>query len=455
MGQADRRAEPVRGLSPSRGATGGEWSSLASEPSSVARKEHNVPNTQQCDTVHAMGAHVALAAFSAHAEVATSTLSDEVSSRRQRLAEQMAARDIDAIVIGAEGNTVYFTGYQSTFWSNRSRPFFIVLPRSGTPVVVCHAGEEPSVSIDAIDVEVSAYAEPLLVDRGGRTDIDFHLAGVAELVAVLSRLGVERVAIERGWYFVPTLTFDGYDELGDQLERVDVVDASEAIWAVRHVKSRYEIEKLRSAADALGSAHEAFASVGRPGMSEREIARMLQECALAAGGEKVPYVGVVAGTERAPLGGPTDRQWRAEDLLGVDLTLTVDGYHADFCRVYAGQKPSREQTAAYADLVKALKRGKSAIQPGSTVADVALAMLDGAEAAYSRVGHGLGVDVTESPSLTPHDSTPLVSGMVLCLEPNGSWRDAGWLCSEEEIVVTDDGYDLLSPVFDPELRVLS
>jgi Xaa-Pro aminopeptidase len=81
-------------------------------------------------------------------------------------------------------------------------------------------------------------------------------------------------------------------------------------------------------------------------------------------------------------------------------------------------------------------------------------MLGGAEPAYSRAGHGLGVDMTESPSLTVHDETPLEPGMVLCLEPNGHWPRAGWLCAEEEVVVTADGHELLSPVFPSELAAL-
>lgn len=378
----------------------------------------------------------------------------ELQNRRERLAKQMHSRGLDAVVTGTEGNTVYLTGYETTFWANKSRPFFVVSTPDARPVVVCHAGEELSVALDAVDVDVESYSTPAVVQRDSRHDIDFHLAGVAKLADVLERLGAKNVGIELGWYFVPTLTFDGYQALRSRLGSVRLEDASEAIWTVRRRKTAWELDKLRTAAAMVADAHVSFAEEARPGMTEREIARLAQECVLTAGGERVPYVGVVADAERAPLGGPTDRTWDPGQLLGLDLTCSVNGYHGDFCRIYAAAEASPAQKSAYRAMTDALARGRDAVRPGATVSDVTSALTGGEDSAYFRVGHGLGADMTESPSLTLHDHAPLEEGMVICLEPNRFFEDAGWLVAEEEVLVTADGCELLSPYFPRELPVV-
>ena len=76
------------------------------------------------------------------------------------------------------------------------------------------------------------------------------------------------------------------------------------------------------------------------------------------------------------------------------------------------------------------------------------------ETIYSRVGHGLGLEMPEPPSLSPSDPTALRSGEVLCIEPNLDIDGVGWFVSEEELVVRDGGFELLSPPFPRDLRVI-
>jgi Xaa-Pro aminopeptidase len=382
-------------------------------------------------------------------------LRDDILDRRRRFEREMERRELDAVVVGTEGNTVYFTGYETTFWVNKSKPFFVVLAPGRQPLVVCHVGEATSVSLDSVDVDVRAYAGPNPVAREERTDFDFHFLAIDTLLSVLADLGGRRIGMEMGWHFVPSVSPDALDHLRSRIAPAEIVDASPGLWAVRSRKSAWEIAHMRRGAEALHHAHELFAERAHTGMTERELSRLITQCGIEAGGERVTYTGIVAGTDRAGLGGPTDRVWRPGQLLGVDLTITVRNYWSDFCRVYAGRHATDAQREAYAELAATLGRARNVLRPGMTVGQLAeTLLLDERHASYSRVGHGLGLDMPEPPSLVVADDTPLEPGMVICLEPNCEFPGVGWLTVEEMVVVTADGCELLGPAFPQQLSTI-
>jgi Xaa-Pro aminopeptidase len=382
-------------------------------------------------------------------------LTREIGARRRALDGAMRAHGLDAIVVASEANAFYLTGYETTFFGNKSKPFAVILASSERPRVICHLGEATSVELDAIDVDVEPYVGPAARDAGsGRVEIDYQLPAADAVVAALGRLGAGAVGFEAGWHFMPGFTPLALDRL-----RTDAVvplrDASAAIWDVRRRKSAWEIDQMRTAARAAEATHAAFAGEARTGMTERELNRLLRRSAYEAGAEKIGYSGIVAGVDRAPLGGPTDRRWERGQLLFADICLQLNGgYFADFSRVWASATPTAAQRDAYARVVDALERGRAVVRAGTTVRELAEAMIGDAPTIYARVGHGLGLEMPEPPSLSPQDGAALLDGEVLCIEPNCEVPGAGWLVSEEEVVVREDGYELLSPSFPPDLHVI-
>jgi Xaa-Pro aminopeptidase len=190
-------------------------------------------------------------------------------------------------------------------------------------------------------------------------------------------------------------------------------------------------------------------------MSERELTSLVRACTYEQGAERIKYTGIVAGIDRAPLGGPTDRVWEPGQVLEVDLCPQVRGYFADFCRIYVGGEPTGAQHAAYAALRDATSRQREAVRPGATVREVSRAAAASlGETPYGRNGHGLGLEMPEPPSLTPLDEARLAPGMVICLEPNAYFNEVGWLVGEETVVVREDGCELLSPPWPDEIGVI-
>jgi Xaa-Pro aminopeptidase len=387
------------------------------------------------------------------AGVDRAALAGEIEARRRGLAATMAEQGIDALVVATEANAFYLTGYETTFFGNRSKPFVVVfIPPEA--IVVCHVGEEPSVRLDAVDVDVQPYVGPDVLSVAGGVQIDYQLPAAAAVSGLLRERGIGTVGAELTWHFIPGFTPQAFDELRSGFGGA-VVDASPAIWRARRVKRAWELEQMRAAADAADLAHQAFAAEARVGMSERELNRLLRRSAYDAGAEKIGYSGIVAGIDRAPLGGPTNRRWERGQLLFADICLQLNGgYFADFNRVYASAAPSAAERAAYAEVVDALERARGIVRAGATPKELADAMLGDTPSIYARVGHGLGLEMPEPPSLSPQDETPLRAGEVLCLEPNRHVPGVGWLVSEEEVVVRDDGFELLSPSFPRELEII-
>jgi Xaa-Pro aminopeptidase len=394
------------------------------------------------------------APFATSAALDRALLADEVARRRETIAAAMLEHGLDAIAVASEANAFYLTGYETTFFGNRSKPFAVVFMPGRKPIVVCHVGEEPSVRLDAIDVEVNSYIGPEVLAVAGGVQIDYQLPAADALAEVLGDLGASAVGIEESWHFIPGFTPLALARLRERL-RAPLRDASPALWQARRVKSAWEIAQMRRAADVAAETHRAFAHDARVGMSERELNRLLRCHAYRAGAEKIGYSGIIAGIDRAPLGGPTDRRWERGQLLFADICLQLGGgYFADFNRVYASAAPTGAQRSAYAAVVEALDRGREVVRAGAAVRDLADAMIGDDATIYARVGHGLGLEMPEPPSLSPQDATALRAGEVLCLEPNREVPGVGWLVSEEEVVVTDDGLELLSPPFPRELEVI-
>lgn len=378
----------------------------------------------------------------------------DVQARRDRLAERMRADGIECLLVASEANAFYLTGYETTFFGNKSKPFVVLFAPPQRPIVICHVGESTSVGLDAIDVDVDPYVGPEVLPVGDGVQIDYQLPAADATVAALERLGAGTVGTEASWHFMPGFTPMALDRIRDRFAG-ELVDASGAIWAVRRRKSEWEVEQMKAAADAAARAHADFVDQVRIGMTEREMNRLIRKLSYEAGAEKIGYSGIVAGIDRAPLGGPTDRRWEKGQMLFVDICLQLNGgYFADFNRVYASAPPTAEQERAYGEVVDGLARGRETLKAGVAIGDLADAMIGDNPTIYARVGHGLGLEMPEAPSLSPQDRTPLLADEVICIEPNIEVPGVGWLVSEEEVVVREDGFELISPSFPEELKVI-
>jgi Xaa-Pro dipeptidase len=386
----------------------------------------------------------------------TDELAADVRARRERFDAELERRGAQAAVIASPESFQYLTGYRSPTWAMKARPMALVVRPGEQALALVNAAEAERVAEAAIAVEPVAYRQPSVVVADGGVELEFMASVADQLVGLLGGLGVRRVGLELESHVVPRLSAAALDRLRGAAEPVDV---SRALWTLRLRKSDYEVALLRRAADALAATYDAFAAEARPGQSERELRRLFVACAARAGAEETGYVLVVAGVGGAILGAATERVWEPGELLLVDSGVSVEGYWADYSRLFAAGAATADQERAYRRVVEAVEAARAAAAPGRTAASVA-----GAIAAalgipesdtFGRMGHGLGLDLTEPPSLHPDDPTVLERGMTLCLEPNAVFPGVGSVVAEETVVLREGGVDLLSPPFPASLAVVT
>ena len=137
-------------------------------------------------------------------------------------------------------------------------------------------------------------------------------------------------------------------------------------------------------------------------------------------------------------------------MLIIDTGTTFDGYFCDFDRNFAFESLSDPSRKAHEVVHRATDAGFAVARPGATTTDVWLAMWSVLEAggalgnSVGRMGHGLGMQLTEWPSVRAGDDTPLVPGAILTLEPGMTFAPGQQLVHEENIVITEEGAEYLT-----------
>ena len=183
---------------------------------------------------------------------------------------------------------------------------------------------------------------------------------------------------------------------------------------------------------------------------------------LQRGADNTPYIVSASGPDGYDniIMGPTDRRVAAGDLLIIDTGTTFDGYFSDFDRNYAFESASDISKRAYETVYKATDAGFATAKPGATTTDLWRAMWtvleDGGAQGndVGRMGHGLGMQLTEWPSVTAKDNTILTPGMIVTLEPGMSYDNGKQMVHEENILITEDGAVMLSKRASPELLII-
>lgn len=369
----------------------------------------------------------------------------EYQARTERAQVMMAERRIDALLLTTEPEVRYFTGYLTRFWESPARPWFLIVPSSGDPIAVI-----PTIGA-------------ALMSRSWITDIrtwqspDYDDDGVALLHDTLDDLGASRVATPMGLETHLRMPLDDFDRLQGLLGAKIVSDDS-IIPALRMVKSDVEIAAIQKACDVANRAFARVPEIAKAGVPLSTVFRKFQMLCLDEGADFVTYLagGAGQGGYDDVISPASDAPLQDGDILMLDTGLIVDGYFCDFDRNFAVGPVADGAKAAHAKLIDAVDAAMAIAKPDTTAAKLFHAMdqivTGGAGGSDTgRLGHGLGMQLTEWPSLIPADQTVLCEGMVLTLEPGINVGGGKMLVHEENIVITADGARFLSKPYGREM----
>lgn len=221
------------------------------------------------------------------------------------------------------------------------------------------------------------------------------------------------------------------------------VNDAGAIEKLRAVKDPYEIAAIREAAAIVSQTFLRIRRTLRPGTSELDVAAEIERDFKRQGAEGPSFETIVASGERSawPHARPTRKAISKNELVVLDHGAILRGYCSDMTRtVFVGKAP-RKIKSLYGAVLDALEAGKAAALPGVKAQGV-----DAAARAVLRrarlgryfthsTGHGVGLEIHESPRLGKGDETVLTEGMVITVEPGVYIEGLGGIRIEDDIVV--------------------
>ena len=350
-------------------------------------------------------------------------------ARTARAQALMANRGIDALLLTTEPEVRYFTGYLTRFWESPARPWFLVVPASGDPVAVI-----PTIG-------AALMARSWITDIRTWRSPDYDDDGVGLLADTLRELGCAKVATPMGLETHLRMPLDDF--------------------ALRMINSEAEVAAIQIACDVANRAFARVPEIAGVGAPLSTVFRKFQMLCLDEGADFVPYLagGAGVGGYDDVISPASDAPLQDGDILMLDTGLVVDGYFCDFDRNFTVGSMTDTSQAAHAKLIDAVDAAMDIAKPGATAAQLFHAMDDivtgGAGGSDTgRLGHGLGMQLTEWPSLIPADQTVLAEGMVLTLEPGIDVGAGKMLVHDENIVVTDTGARCLSAPYTRDMVVL-
>ncbi|MEL7012062.1 MAG: M24 family metallopeptidase, partial [Pseudomonadota bacterium] len=195
------------------------------------------------------------------------------------------------------------------------------------------------------------------------------------------------------------------------------------------------------------------------GVALSDVFRGFQRLLLEEGADWVPYLAGGMGPlgYRDVISPAPDTQLQPGGVLMLDTGAIKAGYFCDFDRNFAVGRPDDRVNEAHHKLIEATDAAFEAARPGAATRDLWRAMSEivGSGDGAGRMGHGLGMQLTEGLSLTPDDDTPLEAGMVITLEPYIETVDGQLMVHEENIAITEEGATALTRLSAPDIPILS
>ena len=236
---------------------------------------------------------------------------------------------------------------------------------------------------------------------------------------------------------------------------------TELVERLRAAKDAGEVAAIRTAATLAGEALRQTLTLVRPGMTELEIAGLLEGALRRLGSEGHPFSTIVASGPRTALpharssaravatgggGGGGEGEW-----LLLDFGAQVDGYCADITRtVLVGGRATERQRTLYGLVYDAQQRARAGVRAGMSGRDAdalareLIAARGLGDAFGHSLGHGLGLEVHEAPRLSKTNAEPLPAGAVVTIEPGVYVAGDGGVRIEDDVHLAPEGPVLLS-----------
>lgn len=355
--------------------------------------------------------------------MSNSPIKDQEGARRiARLQSELKRRRLDAMIVFGRANTFYLTGLHC------SLSYLFVMPREAVLLV-------DGRYIEAARSQVTHCEVRLMTEQRASFEQwqrDFH---------------PRRVGFEGS---TPWSTVQNWQQI---LAAVEWEECEELVRKQRLIKSPAEIRLIEQSACLNDAIYEKALLAARPGASELDLRGVIRREADQMGAEGLSFESIVAaGTMSSrPHYEPQARPLEAGGLLLIDMGMIVSAYCSDMTRVVGlGRHPAARLLKAYEAVLEAQTAALDAVGPGVACAEldrIARERLKGRKLAKyftHGLGHGVGLEIHEGPTLNSRSQETLRAGMVITIEPGVYLPGLGGIRIEDLVLVTRTGHRVLS-----------
>ncbi len=351
----------------------------------------------------------------------------QIKERLERIRQQFAEKQIEAIWISQPENLFYLSGCEGL------EGYLLITP------------QETFMATDFRYVEQAERQSP-------QCDIFRIIGKMAEwFPRLFTNLKIKRLGFESHH-----LSFAAYKQISDistqaQLD-LDLVPIEGLVESLRMVKDPDEVEFIAQAAKITDSVLEYISQTIRAGMSEKQLAWEIEKFMREHGSQSVPFESIVqSGPNSAlPHARPSDRVFGKGEPVVIDIGSKYNNYGSDLTRTFCVGQPDETFKKVYDTVLEAQLAAISNINSGMTGHEAdAVARNIIAKAGYGEnfghsLGHGIGLVVHENPRVGPNSTDVLTEGMIFTVEPGIYISGWGGVRIEDDVVVENGKLRVIS-----------
>jgi len=306
-------------------------------------------------------------------------------------------KGFDGFLITNEANLLYFTKCPGLAC--------LLIPKKGEGKVFVYSVnyEQAKAETKGFDVELTKRGENLM----------------EKIANQAKAFGIKKLAVD-------SLSYENYRNLMKGLKgKVKLKTQANLVWQLRKVKDDEELELMRKAGELTSEGMRVAYEMIKPGVREYEVAGEIEYAMRKCGCWGTAFETIVASGARSafPHGGCIDRKIENGDLVVVDIGAAYCHYRSDMTRTLVAGKPSEKQKRIYEVVRLAQERAVSAVKPKVKTKEIdAISRKVIDDAGYGKyyvhgLGHGVGLEVHEQPTLSPESKDKLAVGNVVTIEP--------------------------------------
>ncbi|WP_227396636.1 M24 family metallopeptidase [Jeotgalibacillus aurantiacus] len=346
----------------------------------------------------------------------------------KKIQDYLKEHKIGAAFLTSTENVTYTTGFRS---DPHERWLAFYVPASSEPVLVCPGMETEDARKAGWEGQIIGYSDT-----------------ENPLIMLYEKTGApESIAIEKNH-----LTVERLEAIRTVFGNCEILDASSLLNAMRVIKSEQEVNHLKEAAKLADFAIETACRELAEGKTELEILATIEFELKKKGITEMSFSTMVltGANASSPHGTPGLTKIQQGDLVLFDLGVVYKGYCSDITRTVAFGEIGDKQKEIYDTVLKAEMTALEMVKPGVPVKELDLAARKVIEeAGYGdyfphRLGHGIGLNVHEYPSITSENDLVLEEGMTFTIEPGIYVPGVAGVRIEDDVLVTKDGYETLT-----------